>query len=115
MLHQGRDDRARADCFIASALRAADENLVAARCVVCAARIVGSFNDYLAYMRIEQKSRDLAWRVHGSHEGLVQLGAGHIVGRNERYTDRVKARPECNTGTPAAVATRVRDFLVPIE
>ncbi len=98
-----------------AARRAAHENLAAAGRVAGAAGVVGPFNPDLADVRIEQKSRDGARRVHGSLKRFVQLAARHVVGREERHADRVQARLDRDAWRRAAVAGRVRDFLVPIE
>ena len=53
--------------------------------------IVGAFNPDLADVRIEQKSRDGAGRVHGPLKRPVQFAARHIVGGEECHADGVQA------------------------
>ena len=54
-------------------------------------RQVGAFNPDLTDVRIEQKSRDGARRVHGPLKRFIQFAARHIVGGKERHADGVQA------------------------
>ena len=67
-------------------------------------------------MRIEQKSRDGARRVHGPLKRLVQFAARHVVGGEERHADRVQAgldRDAAEFERPLPVVFEIS--LIPIE
>src|SRR5262249_2188853 len=116
MLHESRNDCSGASPFFSCGSRTADENLAAAWRVRRAGSAVGSFNGYLADVRIKLESRDRSRRIHRSLKRFVQFRARHIIRREERYADSMQSGldRDARRRTASRVAG-VRNFSIPIE
>src|SRR5439155_14417481 len=113
---QRREDLAGADLFVPPARRTADENLAPARRVLRSLRVVRPLDLHLADAGVELIPRNLARRVQGPHERLVQLGARRVVGREECDADRVQPRFDRNTRRLSDLSGAAgTDLLVPVE
>src|SRR5262249_15415174 len=85
-----------------------------ARSVYRAISAVWAFNRDLTDVWIELESRNRTGRIHRSLKGSVQLGARHVVGRDECHTDRVQPGPDRNAWSRASNAGCVRNYPIPI-
>ena len=105
----------RARAFVPGAGRMAHENLLTAGRLAGARGVVRTFNPDLTDMRIEEKPRYRARRIHGALKRPVELATRYVVGGKERHADGVEAGRNRDPLSCFAVACRVRNILVPIE
>ena len=93
----------------------ADENFATAGRFRGAAGAVGPFNRDLPHVRVELKTGNCAGCVHRPLERPVQLAAGQIIGREERYAHGVQAGLYWNARSGAAGPFGIRDISIPVE